>query len=91
MKSFWKNDQWKSEKNVQLTDTQAGVIPGSATCDHLIILHQTIQEIINDKKTAHMIFLNVHKAYNKAWLHGILHALHLNAVKGIKTVNDQEI
>ena len=70
------------KKEVQLTDAQAGGIPGSATCDHLIILDQTIEEIINDKKTAYIIFLDVQKVYDKAWLDGILHARHSNGVKG---------
>ena len=34
------------------------------------------------KKTAYIIFLDVQKAYDKAWLDGILHALHRNGVKG---------
>ena len=70
------------KKEVQLTDAQAGGIPGRATCDHLIILDQTIEEIRKDKKTAYIIFLDVQKAYDKAWLDGILHALHRNGVKG---------
>ena len=57
-------------------------IPGSATCDHLISLDQTIEEIRNDKKTTYIIFLDVQKAYDKAWLDGILHALHRNGVEG---------
>ena len=57
-------------------------IPGSATCDHLIILDQTIEEIRNDKKTTYIIFLDVQEAYDKAWLDGILHALHRNGVEG---------
>ena len=70
------------KKEVQLTEAQAGGIPGNATCDHLIIIDQTIEEIRNDKKTAYIIFLDVQKAYDKAWLDGILHALHRNGVKG---------
>ena len=74
------NDRVKKE--VQPTDAQSGGIPGSATCNHLIILDQTIQEIRNDKKTAYVIFPDVQKACNKAWFDGILHAIHPNGVKG---------
>ena len=80
------------KKQVQLTEAQAGGIPGSATCDHLIILDQTIQEIREEKKTAYIIFLDVQKAYDKAWLNGILYALNQNGVSGknltmIKKIN----
>ena len=70
------------KKQVQLTEAQAGGIPGSATCDHLTILDQTIQEIREEKKTAYIIFLDVQKAYDKAWLNGILYALNQNGVSG---------
>ena len=80
------------KKQVQLTEAQAGGIPGSATCDHLTILDQTIQEIREEKKTAYIIFLDVQKAYDKAWLNGILYALNQNGVSGknlimIKKIN----
>jgi len=72
----------RTKKDVRLTDKQAGGIPGSATCDHLIILDQTIQEIRRNKKTAYIVFLDVQKAYDKAWLDGILYALNKNGVNG---------
>ena len=49
--------------------------------DHLIVLKQTIQEINDKGHTAYIIFLDVQKAYDKAWLYAILHALHMNGVK----------
>ena len=86
------NHQRKSKKQVQLTEAQAGGIPGSATCDHIIILDQTIREIRDEKETAYIIFLDVHKAYDKAWLNAILYALNQNGVSGnnltmIKKIN----
>ena len=50
--------------------------------DHLIVLKQTIQEITEKKQTAYIIFLDVQKAYDKAWLDAILYALHKNGVEG---------
>ena len=37
-----------------------------------------------------MIFLDVQKAYGKAWLDGILHALHRNGVKEKKSDNEKK-
>ena len=80
------------KKQVQLTEAQAEGIAWSATCHHLTILDQTIQEIREEKKTAYIIFLDVQKAYDKAWLNGILYALNQNGVSGknlimIKKIN----
>ena len=57
----------------QITDAQAGGKEGSATTDHLIALKQIIQEIRNEGKTAYVIFLDVQKAYDNAWLDAILY------------------
>ena len=70
------------KKAVKLTDAQAGGIPGSATVDHLIVLKQIINEIRNKGNTAYLVYLDVQKAYNKAWLDAILDALHKNGVAG---------
>lgn len=70
------------KKQVTITDTQAGGTEGNATVDHLITLKQTIQEIRNRNKTAYIVFLDVQKAYDKAWLDAILYAMHKNGVKG---------
>ena len=67
---------------VQITDAQAGGIPGSAMVDHLIVLKQTLQEITNRKQTAYVVFLDVQKAYDKAWLDAILYVLNKNGVQG---------
>ena len=70
-------------KNVtKITEAQAGGIPGSATADHLIALKQTIRELRKKGKTAYVIFLDVQKAYDKAWLDAILYAMHKNGVTG---------
>ena len=70
------------KKVVQITEAQAGGIPGSATVDHIIVMKQTINEIRNKGKTAYLVFLDVQKAYDKAWLDAILYVLHKNGVKG---------
>ena len=70
------------KKQVAITKAQAGEISGCSTVDHLIVLKQTIQEIRNKGHTAYIIFLDVQKAYDKAWLDAILYALNTNGVGG---------
>ncbi len=67
---------------VKITDAQAGGIEGNATADHLITLKQLIADIRERKKTAYIIFLDVQKAYDKAWLDAILYVLNKNGVEG---------
>ena len=77
-----KNHKRKSKKQITITKSQAGGKPGCARTDHLIVLIQTIQEITEKKQPAYIIFLDVQKAYDKAWLDAIMYALLKNGVKG---------
>ena len=61
---------------VEITDAQAGGRAGSATTDHLLILQQAIQSAKNRKKDVYMGFQDVTKAYDKAWILGIMHILY---------------
>ena len=76
------------KRQVYITEAQAGGTPGNATVDHLITLKQTISEIRKKGKTAYIVFLDVQKAYDKAWLDAILYALKKNGVgaKNLKMV-----
>ena len=78
------------KKEVTITKAQTGGKTGYSTVDHLIVLKQTREEIRAKGQTAYMIFLDVQKAYDKAWLDAILYALHQNGVEGKKTQNDKE-
>ena len=49
---------------------------GKATTDHLLILKDLIKDAQNKKKTTYAAFLYVTKAYDKAWLDGIMYAMH---------------
>ena len=60
------NERVKSIVNI--TDAQAAGIEGNAEVDHLITLKQAINEIKRKGQTAYIIFLDVKKAYDKAWL-----------------------
>ena len=64
-----------------ITDAQAGGQKGKSTTDHLLILKDTIQHIRNQKKTAYLIFLDVTKAYDKAWMKALIYTLYKNGTK----------
>ena len=68
------------KKEVYITEAQGGGIPGNATVDHLVALKEAANQILKRGKTAYMIFLDVQKAYDKAWLDAILYALYRNGV-----------
>ena len=70
------------KKELQITKAQAGGKPGNSTADHLIVLKEAIQEITKNKKTAYVVFLDVQKVYDKAWLDAILLTLHKNGAEG---------
>ena len=77
---------------INMTEAQAGGQKGRATVDHLLILKDTIQTIRNNKKPAYIAFLDVTKAYDKAWLDAIMYVMHkqgtnLNIWKLIKELN----
>ena len=73
------------KKKIHITKAQTGGKAGSSTADHLKVLKQAIKEITKTGKTAYIIFLDVQKAYDKAWLDAI-YTLHKNGIEG----KDQE-
>ena len=70
----------RTKKEVQITKAQGGGIAGNATVDHLIVLNEAIRQIRQKGKTAYVIFLDVQKAYDKAWLDAILYVMHKNGI-----------
>ena len=63
-------------KEVEMSEAQAGGQKGKATTDHLLILKDLIKDAQNRMKTTYAAFLDVTKAYDKAWLDGIMYAMH---------------
>ena len=59
-----------------ITEAQAGGQKGKATTGHLLILKDLIKDAQNKRKTTYAAFLDVTKAYDKAWLDGIMYAMH---------------
>ncbi len=72
----------RAKPSVHITDAQAGGKEGAATVDHLITLKEAINTIKKMKKTAYIIFLDVQKAYDKAWLDAIMYVMHKNGLRG---------
>ena len=69
-------------KHINITDAQAGGKEGRSTTDHLLILKEIINTKKRKKKPLLLTYLDVTKAYEKAWLDGIMYALHNNGVIG---------
>ncbi len=67
---------------IDITEAQAGGKEGAATADHLTTLKEIITHIRKMKKTAYIIFLDVQKAYDKAWLDAIMYVLNKNWLEG---------
>ena len=70
-------------KTVDITEAQAGGQKGKSTEDHLLILNTIIKHHKNTHKNQdlHIAFLDVTKAYDKAWLNAILYALNKSGLK----------
>ena len=82
------NERVKKEGNI--TEAQGGGITGNATVDHLIVLKEAIRQIRKRGKTAYIAFLDVQKAYDKAWLDAILYTMKKNGISEKKPGNDEE-
>ena len=69
---------------------QARGIKRRATTDHLLILKCTIKTAKQNKNPVYISFLDVTKAYNKAWLDVILHVMMKNGITEStwKTIKD---
>ena len=77
-----------------MTEAQAGGRKQEATRDHLMRLKNTINHIKkNKRKHAYVAFLDVTKAYDKAWIDAILYVMQKEGVdlktwKTIKSLNE---
>ena len=73
-----------------MTEAQRGGRRGAATVDHLKYINTCIQEMKKRKKDVYITFLDVTKAYDKAWLKAILYTLHKSGIKGklLRIVNN---
>ena len=62
-------------ENVTISDNQGGGKKASSTADYNLILQETIRKNKNNKKPTYITFLDVTKAYDKAWIDALLNAL----------------
>ena len=65
-----------------MTEEQGGGSKGKATTDHIL----TLKELININKQnksnqTYIIFLNITKAYDKAWLEGIMYVMYKQGIR----------
>ena len=65
---------------VNMSDAQAGGIKGRATVDHILILKELVHIAKSNRKGTILTYLDVTKAYDKAWLDAILYVLHKQGV-----------
>ena len=72
------NNRIKDEVNI--SDAQAGGMKGRATVDHILILKELINICKKRKTEAILVYLDVTKAYDKAWLDAIMYVLNKQGV-----------
>jgi len=72
------------KKETKITEIQAGGQKGVSTADHLMILNSIINQTkkLKKKQELHIAFLDVTKAYDKAWLNAILYTLNKSGLQG---------
>jgi hypothetical protein len=78
---------------VKITEAQAGGKKGSSTIDHLIVLGDLITSAKNQGKSIYITYLDVTKAYDKAWIEAIMYILHKEGLKDnhwtiVKRINE---
>ena len=66
---------------INITDEQAGGRRGRATTDHINVLNCITRYNKRHRKPTYIVFLDVTKAYDKAWLKAIMYVLHKQGVR----------
>ena len=61
---------------INISDAQAGGKKGRATTDHLLVVKELINIAKKKRKPLYIVFLDVTKAYDKAWLDAIMYVMH---------------
>ena len=67
-------------EKVIITDEQAGGRKRRSTTDHINVLHNIIANNKKRKQPTYIVFLDVTKAYDKAWLKAIMHVLYKQGI-----------
>ena len=61
---------------INISEAQAGGRRGSSTVDHIVVLKELIAAAKREKKNLYIVYLDVTKAYDKAWLKAIMYVVH---------------
>ena len=65
---------------VNISEAQAGGKRGCATVDHILLIKELIKAAKKDKKNVYLTYLDVAKAYDKAWLTGIMYVMYKEGI-----------
>ncbi len=68
-------------KQINITDAQAGGKKGRATVDHLLVIKELIQLAKTTRQPLYIAFLDVTKAYDKAWLDAIMYVMNKEGIE----------
>ena len=83
----------RATPRINLSDAQAGGTKGRATTDHILILKELSNIARMNKRPMYIVYLDVTKAYDKAWLDAIMYVLYKQGIKSklwstIKKINE---
>ena len=67
----------RAKENLHISEFQGGGKKGASTVDHLTTLHETVRI----GKNVYVTFLDVTKAYDKAWADGIMYVMEKEGIK----------
>ena len=70
------------KEDINMTPNQGGGIEGKSTSDHLVRITNFIKSNKAKKQKPILVFLDVTKAYDKAWIKAIMYALDRSGIKG---------
>lgn len=63
------------QQDLYISEAQAGGRKGKATVDHILAVNELVKSSKKKKKTVYIAFLDVTKAFDKAWLEALLHVI----------------
>ena len=68
--------------NFLISNFQSGFRPGMSTTTQLIELYTQFCDAVDTQKEIRVVFLDIHKAFDKVWHQGILYKLYLCGIRG---------
>ena len=74
------------KEDINMTPNQGGGIEGKSTSDQLVRITNFIKSNKAKKQKPILVFLDVTKAYDKAWIKAIMYALDRSGIKGKDSV-----